>query len=234
MPLSEKITRSEAVQILLEERVFTYDLLRRIFVEEPSRELIKALHNEDFLHNLPLNEESEELRRGVEDVSNYLKSFDVLSNAEFEKLHWDYTRMFIGPYELPAPPWESAYLDEDRMLFQETTLQVRRTYLKYRFLPRYYMQEADDHLGLELDFMYRLSHMAADSALSRDINTCKQILVDQKNFLEQHLLNWVPLFADNVNESANTAFYIGFAKILKHYLQLDYDVISEILEELDV
>lgn len=62
--------------------------------------------------------------------------------------------MFIGPRELPAPPWESSYLNEDKLLFQEETLQVRMSYLKYNFIPKNYPHEADDHIALELDFMY--------------------------------------------------------------------------------
>ncbi|MEI3231097.1 MAG: molecular chaperone TorD family protein, partial [Gordonibacter pamelaeae] len=41
-----------------------------------------------------------------------------------------YTKLFIGPAKLPAPPWESVYATGGRpLLFQESTLAVRRRLL---------------------------------------------------------------------------------------------------------
>lgn len=43
---------------------------------------------------------------------------------------------YVEPGSLPAPPWESAYLSEDRLLFQESTLEVRKAYLKYNYMAK--------------------------------------------------------------------------------------------------
>ncbi|MCB8816455.1 molecular chaperone TorD family protein [Desulfosporosinus shakirovi] len=74
----------------------------------------------------------------------------------------EYTRLFIGPTKLPVPPWESVYVSKERLLFQESSLKVRQRqcYLNYNFLPAKYRSEADDHIALELDFMYNLSSLA--------------------------------------------------------------------------
>jgi TorA maturation chaperone TorD len=73
------------------------------------------------------------------------------AEAVLARLKSEYTALMIGPAKLPAPPWESAYLTRERIIFQESTLKVRRAYQKYQFLPANYPYEADDHLALELD-----------------------------------------------------------------------------------
>ena len=54
-----------------------------------------------------------------------------------------------------------------------------------------------------------------------------EILEDQKTFLEDHLLKWVPAWSRDVVKSAETDFYKGAAQLLNAYLRID----SKLLEE---
>jgi TorA maturation chaperone TorD len=225
----EKTT--EGVKLLLEARIFAYGLLKQTFIEEPTRDFLKALSEDHMIRSFPFAREHALILEGVNQVCKYLSGPDALADEAYEKLHWDHTRMFIGPYKLPAPPWESAYLDEEHLLFRAETLEVRRAYLEYAFLPKDYPHEADDHLGLELDFMYRLSEMTRDKMEQAGRDGLVEILEDQHAFLEKHLLKWVPDFAEDVVKSADTEFYQGMAKILKGYLELDLQAVEELLDE---
>src|SRR3546814_17186855 len=33
-------------------------------------------------------------------------------DSDYEDIHWDFTRMFIGPQAPVAPPWESCYVGD--------------------------------------------------------------------------------------------------------------------------
>ena len=167
------------------------------------------------------------LNEGIEQVSNYLKTFKIDKN--FEQLHWDYTRMFIGPYQIPVPIWESAYVNKDGLLFQEETLQVRRLYLKNNLLSMQFGREAEDHLGLELDFMYHLSNLLTDLVKEENVEQLYKTVVDQTSFLKEHLLNWTPQFCEKVSKSADTGFYKGMAKILNGFLLIDKICLEELL-----
>ncbi|EHQ90788.1 TorD/DmsD family molecular chaperone [Desulfosporosinus youngiae] len=223
-------TTLEQVLPLLQVRIFAYDCLRRTFLGEPSKEFLRTVSHEGFIEGFPFAEDSALIHEGAENVSEYLKNQDVLSEEVHDKLHWDYTRMFIGPYELPAPPWESAYLNKERLLFQEETINVRRAYLKYAFLPKDFGHEADDHLGLELDFMYQLSELAEAKVSKQDIGGLVEVLRDQKAFLEDHLLKWVPEFSKQAARHAQTQFYEGMVKILAGFLELDLKALEELLD----
>jgi putative dimethyl sulfoxide reductase chaperone len=220
----------ETIRPLVEVRKYLYDILRWSFLKEPT--LNDALFVKEMvsLTEVPFKEESLLISNGVSQIKNFFSQNDINDGEVYSALHWDYTRLFIGPYELPAPPWESAYLNKERLLFQEETLKVRQFYLKYSFLPVEFGHEADDHLGLELDFMFRLNELALEAMGRENHEEVLQLLNDQKLFLEEHLLKWVPQLADKVVENANTDFYRGMAKVLKGFLLLDLRALNELLE----
>ena len=54
-----------------------------------------------------------------------------LENTEnLEKLKVEFARLFIGPYRLAAPPYGSIYLDEERKIMGDSTIDVRRRYIE--------------------------------------------------------------------------------------------------------
>lgn len=225
-----ELEKSKHVLPLLECRLMAYDALRRTFLEEPSLGFLSQFQEEKLTDIFPFGSESEHITKGIDILAHFLSNNDVSSDNIHNSLHWDYTRLFIGPYELPAPPWESAYLNDDRLLFQAETLNVRRAYLKYSFLPKDFGHEADDHLGLELDFMFQLTQLALFELEKENVSEYLQILHDQKAFLEEHLLKWVPALSEKVVESAHTDFYRGMALILKGFLLLDLKALQELLD----
>lgn len=214
---------------LLELRALAYDLLRRTFLAEPSRTLVQTLRGGGALWEFPFAEESQLLSQGAAEAAGWMSRPDAADDAFFESLHWDYTRLFVGPCALPAPPWESAYRNEERLLFQKETLDVRRAYLKYDLLPGEPGREADDRLGLELDFMFRLSTLAAERAEAEDVPGLEEVLNDQAAFLEEHLLRWVPQLTRDIVASAETGFYRGMARVLQGFLDVDLQAVREAL-----
>lgn len=215
---------------LLDLRLFSYDILRRVFLAEPTKELVAQLKNNTIYH-FPFQEEDEQLKEGVKKVVNYLNNYE--EKSDFEALHWDYTRMFIGPYELPAPIWESSYVNKDGLLFQAETLKIKHMYLRNNFVCKQQSYEAEDHLGLELDYMYQLTYLLKELLEDSQIAKAKKILQDQDYFLTNHLLNWTPYFSANVLKHADTDFYKGIVKILNGFLQIDKACVEELLNNLN-
>lgn len=215
-------------------REYAYDILRRFFIEEPSQEYLNYFVQQKMFEQFPFIDDSAGIQEGVNDMKQYLKEFDVVNNqAHFDDLHWDYTRMLIGPFELSAPPWESVYIRKDRLLFQKSTMDVRKAYENFGFEVSDFNLEADDHIGLELDFIYHLNKLCIQSAEEKSSHSLKEInylLKEQQKFLNNHLLVFVSDFTNNVIENADTKFYVGMAKILNHFLQMDSEVLNELLK----
>lgn len=224
------IQAKEAVNIFYS-RQYAYDILRRFFIEEPSKEYLMQFVQKNMIDFFPFKEDSEMIQEGILDIQTYLSTHDVVHiDQNYQDLHWDYTRMFIGPYELPAPLWESYYVRKDSLLFQETTMNVRKYYEKYGISVKDFNLEADDHMGLELDFIYHLNEQCIKIANIPDqINQheLKHLLIDQSKFLNDHLLQFVSELSQRIIKHADTGFFIGLAKILQHYLQIDSEVLQE-------
>ncbi|MBM4761287.1 hypothetical protein GNT69_03155 [Bacillus sp. B15-48] len=222
----------EAVNIFYA-RHFAYDMLRRFFIEEPSKEYLKEFVQKNMIKLFPFADDSEGIRAGMNQVESYLATHDVVNiEKHYDDLHWDYTRMFVGPFELPTPPWESAYVRKDKLLFQGTTMNVRKIYEKYAIEVTDYNIEADDHIGLELDFMFHLNKFClevAEGGNPDEYRAFSKLIKEQHQFLQDHLLKFVPQFSELVGKEANTEFYAGLAKILHHYLQVDSEVLKQLV-----
>ncbi len=225
----------DVLGLLLEERVVVYDLLRLVFQDEPSKGLIQTLVGNPMIADVPFADEDERISQGCKQVRDYLANLAPVEDEneqEYQRVHWDYTKMFIGPGELIVPPWESVYTTKERLIFQETTLEVRKAYLKYNFLPKQYLHEADDHIGLELEFMYRLSEQALKTFQNNELQQTEAILKDQQQFLREHLQLWIPEFSEKVINGADTDLYRGMANVLNGIIDMDAELLEEIISYL--
>ena len=223
-------TASEGIASFLEARAFAYDILKCAFLQEPSEKFIKLLIEGEIIQAFPFADSNAALGKAVDRIVQYLEQPDALPKKKWETLRWDYTRMFIGPGKVPAPPWESIYRDADHLYFSQETQEVRNAYRKYNLMPKDLGHQPDDHLGLELDFLHKLCEMAREKAKSADEPGLAEILNDQKAFLDEHLLKWVPDWTRDVVKSAETDFYKGMAQLLEAYLKLDREMTEELLE----
>jgi len=226
--MPNKNVNYDSIAILLANRTYLYRLLQKLFGDEPTMETLNALNSEFTQTSLALLSLDDKLNN----IKGFLGKLEQDQEKELDKARSEYTRLFLGPAKLPAPPWESVYVTKERLIFQESTLKVRECYLKYNFLPVNYRTEADDHIALELDFMANLSAMAEDYLANKQIDSLLKILDDQKSFLEEHLLAWVPDYVADLQTATTHPLYWGAADILNWFLKVDLAVVTEIIKEL--
>lgn len=224
----------EELQTLNAARLFVYDILRRFYIAEPSKEYLKVIVENNLFSDFPFAEDSEGIREALDEINTYFQLHDPLtSSIDFENLHWDYTRMFIGPFEVLTPPWESFYVEKNSLLFQKTTLQIREFYSKHGLTTVKENIEPDDHIGMELDFVYQLINrtiVQLEKMDSTTLITTKWLLEEQSKFLNDHLLTFVPKLSAKIIDHAETSFYRGLAKLLIHFIQLDSKLLKELLK----
>jgi TorA maturation chaperone TorD len=132
-----------------------------------------------------------------QDLHGFLRSgTDVLP-----QLRNEYTRLFLGPAALPVPPWESAFMAKEPVLFTKVTLKVREAYARAGFRASGYRYEADDHLATELDFMAQLAARTVAANDSGDREGVSLLLGRQQDFLREHLLAWIRGYAQSLAEA---------------------------------
>lgn len=223
-------TYNDGIAIFLANRHYLYGLLQHIFGHEPSLELMEiavSVHTQEALR-LVLDEDEDKLESYLAVLAELKQGIFTDPDGTLDKLKGEYTYLLLGPNKLPAPPWESVYLTEERTIFQESTLKVRQAYLNYQFLPANYPHEADDHLALELDFMSQLAKLAQERLEEGNIEEVKQLLSDQKAFLEDHLLVWIGDFAEQIQSSKTHFLYPQLAALTEQVLKIDTAALDEL------
>ena len=218
-----------AIAIILANRCYLYILLRHVFGHEPNREMLKAVTSDHTREAMELISDGDEFVPYIERFAKLRQAVSNDTETVLDRLKSEYTYLLIGPNKLPAPPWESVYITKERLILQESTLQVRRAYLAYQFLPANYPHEADDHIAIELDFMARLSQMSREAYEEDDGEKLGKLLSDQKTFLEEHMLNWVGEFSKQIQSSKTHHFYPQMAVLTEQVLRIDRDILEELL-----
>ena len=218
----------EAIELLLCNRLFLYSLMHKLFGREPDAELLNILTEEHTGEAFALL--SEEEKDIMDRTEIFLKEVreEKQNPAFLEEAKDEYTRLFIGPASLVAPPWESVYGQKDAMLFQESTLEVRNTYRQFGLIPEGYPHVADDSLALELAFMSKLAERAMEDLHSGDEEGLDRLLESSGDFLKRHLLLWVPKFLERMQKASTQLLYPQLCVALDAFLRRDAESLKEL------
>ncbi len=192
-------------------QTLAYGFLSKALYAPPSAKLLNTLASENLFAEWPLPAEQTETQQGLELLRAYCAGWN---ESQLGALTEDYSRLFVGPDRLPAPPWESVYRSPDHLLFDVATIQVRELYQQYGVKAPNQNNEPDDHVGLEMAFMVHLSQLALQAIDAHNDCLLDRALQGQHAFLTDHLLAWIPRYAQDVINSANTDYYRGVAYLL--------------------
>ncbi|MBZ5721466.1 MAG: molecular chaperone TorD family protein [Acidobacteriia bacterium] len=214
---------------ILAYRYSVYDLLRRIFLWEVPleffAELVKASQAELAGETCSSSAEGP--------LKNYLNGLppDDLSEIHRE-IHIEYTRLFIGPKHLPAPPYESVYRSPGRLMMQDETINVRSLYAKHGFRVTRMNREPDDTVGIELEFMCALSKASLDALQEGDTRRVVEFVSAQREFCELHLSKWMPEFCGDIIGNSTHPFWKSVAEFTQRFLEEDAAEMNAVLEQL--
>ena len=163
---------------------------------------------------------SEDIPDFMLDFKNAIDAIDINSKQELEDLLWEYTRLFIGPYKLPCPPWESVYTSSKKLMVQEAYDEVRDFYKELGLT----VNDPDimpDHIGVELNFISVLFEKMNDESERR------LYYMDIANrFIDEHLMKWVPQFTQDMENAANSSFYKTLAQVTKNFIMNECNFIT--------
>lgn len=155
----------------------------------------------------------------------------VTENSQnLEALKVDFSRLFVGPYQLLAAPYGSVYLDDGRTLMGSSTIDVENRYREEGLDTANDFKDAPDHITAELEFMYYLIFKEIEAFSNSDMETAIGFIQKQKSFLESHLIAWVADFAGEIIENADTLFYQNLAKATEMFVKENYDIVSTALD----
>lgn len=120
-----------------------------------------------------------------------------------QDLSEQYQALFIGPNELPAPPWGSVYLDPEAVIFGNSLLDLRDFLQQNQIAFSANQQEPEDHFGL----MLMLSAYLAEN---------KAELLSE--FLSRHFLIWSGRYLELLTAQSDYPFYQGLGLLAQSTL----------------
>lgn len=145
---------------------------------------------------------------------------ESLATVDIEQLKVDHARLFVGPFELVAPPYGSVYL-EDKSLMGHSTADVQDRYRQEGV--EVTGEELPDHVVTELEFMHVLILKAMAATEAGDSEAACQCRQRQKTFLATHLGAWVVEFAERIQRGAQTEFYKALGRATECFVREDLE-----------
>ena len=220
----------EELLALLDQRTSPYILLSRLYLKEVDAQLLDELHEMCY----PMATGDDDVDTGYLYIATFLSNLWAESLTE---LAVDYARTFIGHGNTAyscAYPYESVYTSPTRMVMQDARDEVLAIYRAAGREKSADFKEYEDHLALELEFVGWLCTQCAQALTAGDEEAAFGLAVQQRNFLEGHLLNWIPMMLADLERFAKTDFYQGQSSTVTfptfRYAEIYLNYIEAVLE----
>lgn len=138
-------------------------------------------------------------------IADYCQQLPAISP---EQLEYDFSVLFEGQGEMPAPPWGSVYLDKENILMGASTLQYREFLSTLGLVNQSTIHEPEDQFGLML--------LAWVCLIEQQQPTDEAAIA----LLTEHLLPWAYRYLELVkNAQVEYPFYPLLAEITECYLK---------------
>jgi TorA maturation chaperone TorD len=184
-----------------------------------------------------VDEKTLEFLKKSEDISEIfpnLKNWDLWNNLENRELankhlNVDFTNISL----LHLIPYETFYTRDDQMVETGGANPVTNFYHEYGFKVEFETARvvSPDHIGIELEFMYKLVSAQIEAIKNDDFETADNLIKVQKKFLTTHILNWVALYLINVKYESRTPFYHDLAESALAFLLEDGEFLTNLDEK---
>lgn len=206
-----------------EERADLYRWFSSVFARELDAEAWRSHVGDEFL--AALDEQAGEL--GLEEEALPLRSYLVTHGEDDADeaalaLAVDYARLFVGPGPGEAPPYESVYTSPKGRLYADAYADVVEVLKREQIGVSQDFHAPADHAAVELSIMAYLVGGNEEGEESKAPGPAKA-----GEFLGQHILNWFPKWASDIDEHAETDFYRGVTRFMMGFLQGEADRLGD-------
>lgn len=194
------------------QRGFFYALYSRLFMKEIDDDFLKVLENKDIQEFFP-----------------NLAKWDLYKTIPTQELIEQHLSVDFAEISLVnLIPYESFYTREDGMIESGGDNPIYKFYEEFDFTVEKDIARvlSPDHIGVELEFMYMMCEAQLKALKENDKEAVDELLKMQKDFMETHILKWMPLYLINVKNEAQTPFYHDGAMTGLEFILSDYEYLN--------
>ena len=148
------------------------------------------------------------------------------TGPSMETLAVEHARLFLGPFQLVAPPYGSYYLDDKKTVMGDSTAGVEAfyTFCGLHLADDFY--ELPDHVTVELEFMSFLAFSQHQAEAAANSDESKRLVELQREFLGKFLLPWLQPFTAAVISDGEAPFYQAIATCTAAFINADYAALA--------
>jgi len=147
-------------------------------------------------------------------------------NTSRDALAVEHARLFIGPFQLVAPPYGSIYLDDAKTVMGDSTARVAAYYHSCGLHLADDFHELPDHFAVELEFMSYLAFKHREAEASGNKDEVARIVSLQREFLDRFLMPWLEPFTSAIIADGEAPFYQAIARCTAAFINDDYAALT--------
>ena len=181
----------------IKHRANVYKFLSTLYRDEISKDLIAKLTEKQFVAELKAFAKGckfIDLGKGIDMMAKYLGKSRV---NHYKELGYEYADLFLNAGANPALPYESVHATGKPVVMQKSVFDVRAAFRKAGVHKSEAFKDLDDYIAVELEFVRYLLEKGDIGAAG--------------DFLNDHLMNWIPEFHAALYNAAVLDFYKGLS-----------------------
>jgi len=161
------------------------------------------------------------------DAAKYARAASAaMKGLSPDSLAVEHARLFIGPFQLVAPPYGSLYLDDAKTVMGESTARVAAFYNSCGLQLADDFHELPDHFAVELEFISYLAFKQREAEIAGDQDEVTRVVGLQREFLERFLLPWLAPFTAAIIADGEAPFYQAIARCSAAFITADYTALA--------
>ncbi|RTZ15745.1 molecular chaperone TorD [Vibrio aquaticus] len=207
----------QEIKAFNEKRAEIYWWLSSLFAKELTEENIAQYHSPEIRAFLGGLGDNEALKPAIDRVVDALNRLMDREDAQLE-LAADFCDLFLKSDRDSALPYASMYIGKSGLLNDEPANEMVALMTEHNVEVHKDLNEPADHIAIELDF---LGNLIVRSNQIEDEVELEEALTGQEQFIRQHLMSWVPQFADKCQALDEFGFYSAISTLTASFLALD-------------
>ncbi len=149
---------------------------------------------------------------------------ELQSSSTWENLEAEYIEKFdVGNHQTPPCSLHEGVI-RGNVTRVEAFTDLLRCYDYFGVKLSESQRRYPDYLGVQLEFMAFLGHKVTQ--LERDGGDSVPLLRAQRDFLERHLLSWVPLLREKIEGNVSESFYKSLSGLLLCFLEQHHQYLA--------
>ena len=142
-----------------------------------------------------------------------------------------FAKLFIGPYQLLAPPFGSIYLDGKHQIMGDSTLDVVKRYSAVGLTVDESFKNPPDHISAELEFMHILIIEELNCLHKGSADEAVAWLVRQFEFLNSHIGQWMDAFTGLTIQKTQLPYFKYLAIATRQFIKEEMQWLGETMAD---